>query len=496
MKHLTKTSFGVLLASSLAGCTSVEKPEQPNLLFIFPDQMRQMSFGVDKTDPVITPNLDRFAKESLELTNAVSTCPLSSPYRGMLMTGKYPFNNGVIGNCQSRNAKYDVTWKESDTSFSDVLYHAGYNTAYVGKLHLTSPAPSGTGEIIYNAYTPKNERHNFEYWYSYGSEDVHMAPAYWIGDAPESDFKRFNEWSPKHEADVIIDYLKNGSKQRSGKKPFALFWSINPPHPPYDQVPQEYLEYYKDKTYKDLLTRPNVSYGKVAGELESHIGGTKNRTHLAQKYAQHYFAAITGVDEQIGRVLEALKDLGLDKNTIVVFTADHGEMMASHALMSKNIWFEESMCVPFAIRWPEKIESGVNRAAMLSPQDLMPSILSLMGLKKDLPKNLDGRDFSLLFRGEKDDMPQWAFYFYNDIGQPNIGTRGLRTETHTFAVIANRNGSFQYFLYDRTKDPFELTNIAYTNKKLCREIALELRDKLLNTNDPWIKVNEKGLLNL
>jgi len=496
MKHIERTSAGVagVVLASLAGCTSVEKSAQPNLLFIFADQMRQMSFGVDKSDPVITPNLDRLASESLQLTQALSSAPLSSPYRGMLMTGKYPFNNGVIGNCQSRNAEYGVTWRASDTSFSDVLYSAGYNTAYVGKLHLTSPAPSSAGEpIVYQAYTPKSERHNFEYWYSYGAEDEHLYPGYWIGDASESDYKKFTTWSPEHEANVVVEYLKNSKKQRNSKKPFALFWSINPPHPPYEQVPKKYLDYYEGKTYKDLLTRKNVKFGEVEKDVAQHLGATGSRTNLAQQYAKHYFAAITGVDEQVGRVLQALKELGLDKNTIVVFTADHGEMMASHALMSKNVWFEEAMSIPFAIRWEGKVKPEVNRTAVLSPQDVMPSVIGLMGLGSKIPKDVDGKNFSPLFLGQEFDAPQWSFYFYEDIGKPNVGARGLRTLTHTFAVAALRDGTYRYYLYDRVADPFQLNNIAQQEKELRKTLARQLKKELTEAKDPWIAVNAAAL---
>ncbi len=491
MKSVDKISLGVLLASVLAGCAAAEQPQQPNLLFIFADQMRQMSFGADKTDPAITPHLDSFARESLELTQAISSCPLSSPYRGMLMTGRYPFNNGVIGNCQSGNAAYGVTWRPGDTSFSDVLYKAGYSTAYVGKLHLTSPAPSD--EKVYQAYTPVNERHHFEYWYSYGAEDTHLHPAYWIGNASEGDYKRFDEWSPEHEANVIVEYLKNSQLQRRPGRPFALFWSINPPHPPYDQVPQKYLDFYKDKTYKELLTRKNVRFDKAAADVAQHLGATRNAAQLAQRYAQHYFAAVTGVDEQVGRVLQALKELGMDKNTVVVFTSDHGEMMASHGLMSKNVWYEEAMRIPFAVRWPGKIKPSINRTAMFSPQDVMPSILGILGVQKDLPRKIDGKDFSPLFLGRDFNAPRQAFYFYNDIGQPNVGTRGLRTLTHTFVVAALRDGTYQYFLYDRTSDPLELRNVAPKNTELCKVILQHLVVELRSANDPWVAANEKNL---
>ncbi|HMQ44814.1 MAG TPA: sulfatase-like hydrolase/transferase, partial [Mariniflexile sp.] len=166
------------------GCVSTaqkvaqEQPEQekPNLLFIFPDQLRNAAIGINNQDPVITPNLDALANEGMLISNAISSFPLCSPYRGMLMTGKLPYHNKVLSNANSLRYPYNNSWQKSDVSFSDVLVENGYDAGYVGKLHLTSPPPiAGKDSVIWDAYTPKEQRHGFNFWYSYGAFDDHNA---------------------------------------------------------------------------------------------------------------------------------------------------------------------------------------------------------------------------------------------------------------------------------------------------------------------------------
>jgi uncharacterized sulfatase len=192
--------------------------------------LRNAAIGINKQDPVHTPHLDQLAKEGMVVSNAISSSPLCSPYRAMLMTGKLPYNNKVLTNSNSSRHKYNNSWQKDDISFSDVLVKNGYDAGYVGKLHLTSPPPiKDNDSVIWDAYTPKEERHGFNFWYAYGTFDEHNEPHYWINDAKENELTYVNEWSPKHEADVIIDYLKNPSdKTRSKDKPFALFLVCKP----------------------------------------------------------------------------------------------------------------------------------------------------------------------------------------------------------------------------------------------------------------------------
>ncbi len=146
--------------------------------------------GINNEDPVLTPNLDQLAREGILFSNAISNYPLCSPFRGMLMIGKLPYNNKILTNANFGRYKYDNSWQKDNISFSDVLVKNGYDAGYVGKLHLTSPAPiQGKDTVLWDAYTPMDERHGFNFWYAYGAFDQHLEPHYRMNNAKENEIK-------------------------------------------------------------------------------------------------------------------------------------------------------------------------------------------------------------------------------------------------------------------------------------------------------------------
>ena len=447
----------------------------PNLLFVFPDQFRCQAMGFTGQDPVITPNLDRFASEGRVAPNATATCPLCSPYRAMLMTGKYPWSNGVVTNCNSWANRWNVFLRESERCFSDVLHDCGYSAGYIGKWHLDPPvAPPAESwqTAVWDAYTPPGpRRHGFDFWHSYGCMNEHLHPYYWEGDATEDEKTVFGTWSPEHEADVAMDYIRDRSGRcRAPDKPFALFVAMNPPHSPYDAVPRRYVDMYAGKTPEDLLNRPNVSLDGQGAQAAVHV--------------KNYFAAVTGIDEQFGRILACLEEEGLADNTIVVFTADHGDMMGSQGRMSKNVWYEESFLVPFIIRWPGRIRPGVDGLHLGAP-DVMPSLLGLMGLRAEVPTAVEGSDYSAVLLGQDAVTPSSAFYLdIADPQRPAAGRRGVRTDHYTFVVDRSQDKQ-DYILHDNMEDPYQLANIAADNPALIEELRAELSDWLERTRDPW-----------
>jgi uncharacterized sulfatase len=491
-KYIVAFTAFILLLSCLSlmkkEVIKQKEQEKPNILFIFPDQFRNAAIGINNQDPVMTPNLDKLGKEGIVISNAISNYPLCSPYRGMLMTGILPYNNLVLSNSNSSRYKYNNSWQKEDVSISDVLVKNGYDAGYVGKLHLRSPKPiDGMDKVEWDAYQPKELRHGFNFWYAYGTFDQHNNPHYWINDAKEDEVTQVNEWSAKHEADVIIDYIKNPSaKTRSKDKPFALFWSVNPPHPPYQYVPEKYLEPYKDKSLDELLVRDNVDLETDAKDLAFHSGATRKRTHLAKEHFRNYFAMVTGVDDQIGRVLKSLKDEGLEENTIVIITSDHGEMMGSHGLMSKNVWFEEAINVPFIIKWPKKIKANQKSDLIVSTTDIMPTLLNLVEVTEGIPTNLDGRDLSSIILNDEGDKPTSALYYFILEGQPASGHRGIRTHRYTYVVTIAEDNVERKFLYDNQNDPFQKTNLIGKDDAIEKKLHIELLKNLKDKKDPWL----------
>lgn len=486
IKSAAAVTAGMTLIPQGLFSSCTRKGKRPNLLFIFPDQYRKQAMGFLNQDPVRTPNIDALAKQGVVFTHAVSNHPLCSPYRGMLLTGKYPLSNGVLNNCHSGRTPFGNFLKPEDVCFSDVLAGSDYHSGYVGKWHLDGPkAPEGGGPNVWDCYNkPGKHRHGFDFWYSYGADDHHLTPHYWVNDAPEDQAEYFQEWSPEHEAKVVQRYLKNeNGKMRDEDQPFAMFWGINPPHHPFNLVPDEYKKNFEGKTTQDLLNRPNVQMTDNMEMGKHGFGDMFVEKRIDQ--AGDYFAMCEGVDKQIGGVLQTLKDEGLDDNTIVIFTSDHGEMLGSHGMMHKNVWFAEAMNIPFIIRWPQKIKPGEDDL-LLSVPDVMPTLLGLMGLGDKVPQGVEGNDYSGVFRGEKVERPQAALYFFAKPENDTEKRRGVKTHQNTYVVAYDNKGEKMHFLYDDVNDPYQQNNIYGQNSELEQDLTEKLREILIRTNDPFL----------
>ena len=478
-----------ILASLLliASCDAREpsKPgpnRHPNLVIVMPDQMRGQALGFMNEDPVITPNLDRLAHQGLVLTEAVVNYPVCSPMRAMFMTGQYPHANGVLSNCNSLSAPHGYELRQSARTWSDVLADKGYSLGYIGKWHLDSPhepyveSSNNTPEMAWNEWCPPERRHRFDFWYAYGTYDQHLKPMYWAGETRREEAFYVDEWGPKHEADLAIDYIRNrDGALRDPNKPFALMVSMNPPHMPYDLVPEKYVDRYEGKTFRDLLVRPNVDYE-----------GDSKMSELARNHTKNYFAMITGVDEQFGRIVEALEAEGLSEDTIVLFTSDHGNCLGTHGQVSKNNHYEESMRVPFLIRWPGRIPSRRD-GLLISTPDLFPTLLDLMGFGDDIPGEVEGQSFASLFLGGEGNRPTSQLYVWVPVGLPAHGRRGVRTERYTLVINKMPDEPVEVLLHDNVVDPYQLENVADELPEVVERLTEdELMSWLEKTRDPWL----------
>lgn len=484
----------------MIGCKADANPRRaPNLLYIFPDQFRREAMGFwakesyrdalrTRSDPVVTPTLDKLADESLVFTQAVSTCPVCSPHRAMLISGLYPWANGVVNNCHQTRTD---GLKHEITCMTDVLAGAGYETAWVGKTHWerndpvfdqggnyvgSTTAPGGHHMNAYDTYIPPGSgRHGSDYWFQC-VKDVHWDPRVYSSDPSRIDGKedgeqhRPREYSPRLEAEVMIDYLKNTHGARDPSKPFCAFWSPNPPHSPYDSEkdcdPVAWREHYRDRSPQELLVRENA----VEGESRP----------KAEKRAPFYFANVTGVDTQIGRVLEALEASGQADNTIVIFTSDHGEMMGSQDKFGKLVIYEEAFCVPYLIRFPGHIRHRLEDL-MFATVDIMPTVLGLMGLGDRIPSTVAGRDFSReLLSGDWDNeaKPRSALF----LGYGNR-FKGVRTDRYSFQI----DEAGEQLLWDNVRDPYQMNPISIDDLEGSEADFLlsELGYWLKESGDPW-----------
>ena len=492
--------FMPLSSLALMGCSQAQE-QHPNIIYVFPDQFRNqaMAFWNEpeyashvgwQADPVQTPRLDAFADESVVLSRAMSNCPVSSPYRGIFLTGMYPERSGITLNCNS--VRPESSLREDATCISDVLNAQGYSCGYIGKLHADHPTPNdpaNPGHYVsdrrpeWDAYTPAEKRHGFTFWYSYGTFDEHKNPHYWDTEGVKHEPK---VWSVGHETDKAIEFLRNRNGERKKNAPFFLAVAYNPPHSPYeslDDCMEEDYALYKDMGYSELYVRPNA-----------------DTTMTKADAARYYFANVTGVDREFGRILDELKALDLDDNTIVVFTSDHGETMCSQGTYDpKNSVYTESFNVPFIIRYPEKIRPRVD-STLLSTIDIMPTLLSMAGLEANIPESAEGRDLSpvLLENGKECDIPTSALYIRNVNGEKDEHgmirgffpvARGLKTDRYSFEISIKRDKSLnEITIFDDHSDPYQLTNLDYRkNPELFTQLLDMLKYKLQEADDVWYK---------
>ena len=483
----------------LSSCGSIPKDQtsqQPNVIYVFPDQFRNsaMQFWNSpefrdkvnfKADPVYTPHLNRFAAESCVLTSAVSNCPISSPHRGSLMTGMYPNESGVPLNC---NSTRPISSLPSDrVCLSDVFNMAGYDCAYIGKLHTDYPTPNDPARPgkyvsdilpVWDAYTAPDRRHGFDFWYSYGTFDEHKNPHYWDTEGVKHSPR---EWSPKHEADKAISYLNNRKK---GDKPFFMMIAMNPPHSPYrslEDCMEEDYNLYKDMPLDSLFVRPNA-----------------DKSMEKTACAPYYFASVTGVDREFGRILDALERSGMSKNTIVVFTSDHGETLCSQATNDpKNSPYTEAMNVPFIVRYPGKIKHKTDDILISTP-DIMPTLAGLCGIENHLPDDIHGINYSgLFFDKPVSNLPSSALYIQNLDGEKDSEglvrsyfpvSRGIKTQRYTLALYIDRKTKklTKTLLFDDLNDPYQMNNLSLeSDETLKKTLLTELASQLKSINDPW-----------
>ncbi len=441
----------------------------PNILFVFADQMRGMDMGCAGNPDVRTPAMDSLAADGTLLPNTFANCPVCTPSRGTILTGRYPLSHRALAN--------DLPLPADETTIADVLSAAGYRTGYVGKWHLDG--------VPRDRFTPPGpRRQGFGYWAVWN-----CAHAYFGGkvyrDAPEP--IALEGYEPVGQTDLACEFLR-----QDDDRPFCLFLSWGPPHAPYDKVPEKYRDMYEP----DAITlRPNFAEEQLPGFRP--LGRTTRRT-LAD-----YYAAITALDDQLARLLAVLEETGRADDTIVVFTSDHGDMLGSHGMAKKEQPWDEAVRIPLLIRWPQRIPAGRAAQNVVSTVDFMPTLLSLAGA--EVPGCVEGRDLADVCLGasgstDGEDALLTEPIIVDQAAAQGLGEwRGLRTRRYTYARW--RDGR-PWVLYDNAADPYQMTNLADSpaHDVLRGELDRRLQRRLEAIGDPgdtWDDViRSRGLVKL
>ena len=423
-------------------------PAPPNILFIIADQWRAQAFGFAGDPNVRTPNLDRFERECVNFTQAVSGQPVCTPARASLLTGQRPLTHGLFIN--------DVPLKSEAVTIAEVLAGAGYGTGCIGKWHVDGQGRSN--------FIPRERRQGFDYWKVLECTHAYNNSAYYA-DGPQK-----LKWDGYDAIAQTADAKRYLEGRAQSGRPFLLWLAWGPPHNPYETAPAKYKAMYDAEK---LQLRPNVPR-----EIE-----VRTRRDLAG-----YYAHCTALDDCFGELMETLRATGLAENTIVVFTADHGDMLGSHALIRKQKPYEESVRVPMLFRLPARLGVKARRVdATINTEDVMPTLLRLCNAT--VPKGVEGLDFGGYLRGGADpsggaamiQCPSPFGEYTRAVGGKEY--RGIRTKRFTY--VRDLNGP--WLLYDNEKDPYQLENLAGRPEKAREQAALEaqLQRKLAAAHDEF-----------
>jgi len=444
--------------------------DRPNLIYVFADQLRRSNLGYNGDTLAKTPHIDALASQSCNLCNAVSGHPVCAPYRASLLTGKYTTSTGMVIN--------ELRINPNHRCFAHVLNEGGYETCYIGKWHMYA-AQMGHHYESRNSFIPKGpDRLGFDdYFAAYNfHHEYNSPPAYYHLDTPEKLY--YGGYEPDCQTDMAIDQMRRLS---AGDRPFALFLSIGTPHDPWtpDNVPKRYLEMFRDA---ELRLPPNYSprndrHADLWARLKP-----KDRKQLID-WMRVYYAMIADLDDNIGRLAEAVEALGLDRDTILVFTSDHGEMFGAHGRRAKNIFYDEAVRVPFLLRYGDALPAGKN-GACLNTVDIMPTLLSMMNLP--VPDSVEGTDRSEEIQNRPD----------TESGALLMGTgptaifgngrewRAWRTERYTYAVY-RADGS--EYLFDNLDDPYQMKNLVKDRPALLEQLRTAMHEKMDEIGDRFEK---------
>lgn len=390
-------SVSIFSGHGLALCEAV-KP-RPNVVFILSDDHRYDFMGCVKSCPEFleTPNLDRLAARGSHLQNAFVTTSLCSPSRASILTGQYMHHHDVVDN------QHEIP--PGTTFFPQHLQAAGYATAFVGKWHM--------------GHDNDDPRPGFDHWLSFPGQGVYFDPTFNINGTRQ----QFKGYTTDLLADQAIEWLKQATRD---EEPFFLYLSFKAVHYPFQPAPRHHGRYEEEpidypetmaNTERNYQTQPrwvlNRRYS-IHGIDHMETGAfDKDPVPDFDDLYHRYCETVHGLDENIGRVLDALERTGVSDNTLVVYMGDNGFHLGEHGFYDKRDAFETSIRVPMLIALPGEIEAGSVVDEMVLNIDIAPTILDFCGIENDVSREMDGRSMRPLFAAQPpDDWRDHILYEY------------------------------------------------------------------------------------
>lgn len=481
MKILSRTLKIVFTFSVVTGCqTQEQEQEKPNILFIMSDDHTSQAVGaygsrLADLDP--TPVLDQLAEEGMRFTHVFCNNSISTPSRASIMTGQYPQTNEVLdldGHLDPENQYLAKEMKE-----------LGYQTAMIGKWHL------------------KKEPAAFDFYTVLPGQGDYFDPEFRVQG--EKDWPNNTIQKKGHSSDVITDLTLEWLKNREKEKPFFLMHQYKAPHDMFEFAPR-YAEYLEDTEIPEPASLYyNRNHGSVAirGENESLIhdigSSISHRNHIRnmgmhmdidqdipdpkyasmayQEYLKRYLRCVKGVDDNLKRLFDYLESEGIMDNTVIIYTGDQGFMLGEHDYIDKRWMYEESMRMPFLVRYPDMVEAGSVSDALINNTDFAPTMIELAGGK--VPAYMQGRSFKKVLEtgvepADWRDATYYRYWMHMAHKHANPAHFGIRTHDKKLIFYygkyyqeGNRDSWGNRFdfgtppgweFYDLEKDPYEMDN--------------------------------------
>lgn len=468
VRQIAKLTMLALSAHFFFGMAAdASAASRPNILFIMSDDHAAHAISAYGSKINQTPHIDRLANEGMRLNNCFAVNSICTPSRACILTGKYSHINGVTVFNRFDGSQWTV---------AKALQAAGYHTGMIGKWHLTSD-PTG-----------------FDYWNILPGQGVYHDPAF----LEMGERKKFSGYATDIITDKAIEFLK----QRPQDKPFFLMCHHKAPHRPWDPdekharlyedvdipEPETFNDDYatrspaateatmridRDLTRRDLKVTPPADLKGAALEAwnstkdtemevaiegkEAKLAGVALKKWKYQKYIKDYLRCIASVDDNVGRLLDYLNASGLASNTIVMYTSDQGFYLGDHNWFDKRFMYEESLRMPFLVRYPGHIKPGSTSDAIALNVDFASTFVDYAGLTA--PKEVQGRSLAAVLGGKtpKDWRTEMYYRYYHYPADHRVQPHyGVRTERYKL-IYFNKIGAWEMF--DLKSDPHELKNI-------------------------------------
>jgi arylsulfatase A-like enzyme len=418
--------------------------DRPNVVFLMTDDQRFDALSCAGNKVLRTPNMDRLAAEGMFFRNMFVTNSLCAPSRATLLTGQYSHTHGVIDNKERR-------LDPMRPLVSDRLRAAGYEVGFCGKSHVAGALRD----------------FKWDFYFGYRGQGTYFNPL--IAEGTDGKDVRHDGY-----IDDVVTQKALGWLKQKRDKPFCLFLFFKAPHRSWQRAPR-HADLFKDVTIPrpPSWDYPRIERSRAFAQADNRIGDFTDVKTL-DGFLKDYYATLTAVDENVGKVLATLKEIGHLDDTAIFFTSDNGFFAGEYQAFDKRFMHEPSIRVPLLLRYPKLVKAGTTCDEMILNVDFAPTLLGLAGL--EVPKELHGRSMVPLLGGGKAEWRKdWLYEYFEFPGPHSVRKhRGIRTATHKLIHYYEEPQEFE--LYDLQADPEERKNLY--GKPGAEKLTEQLRERL------------------